>query len=93
MDIDIKSMTPAQRKQLMEDLRKAEEAEKNAYKQEFLGDVVKLASEKGVKWSEARTLINGYKPSSDTEAKKLGFTHKKGKDYYLRDVKGATKLK
>jgi len=93
MTIDVKALGPAERKKLMEDLRKAEEEEKTAYKQEFLADVTKLAVEKGVKWSEARTLIDNFTPANDSEAKKLGFTHKKGNKYYFRDVKGATKLK
>ena len=93
MTIDVKSLSPEQRKKLMQDLRKAEDDEKNAYKQEFVEKVTKLAIEKGVKWSEAKTLINSFSPANDTEAKKLGFTHKKGRKYYLRDVKGATKIK
>lgn len=93
MTIDVKTLGPAERKKLLEDLRKAEEEEKFAYKQEFLGDVTKLAAEKGVRWSEARTLISNYNPANDSEAKRLGFTHKRGNKYYSRDVKGATKLK
>ena len=93
MAVDVKKLSPEERKQLLEDIRKAEEEEKTAYKQEFVNDVAALAMEKGIRWSEARSLVGNYAPSSDTEAKKLGFTHKKDGKYYHRQVKGATRLK
>ncbi len=93
MTVDVKKLTPEERKQLLEDIRKAEEEEKSAYKQEFVNDVAAIAKEKGIRWSEARSLIVNYTPSNDTEAKKLGFTHKKDGKYFHRQVKGATKLK
>ncbi|WP_370276600.1 hypothetical protein [Roseovarius indicus] len=93
MVVDVKKLSPEERKQLLEDIRKAEEEEKNAYKQEFVNDVTALAMEKGIRWSEARSLIGNYTPSNDTEAKKLGFTHKKDGKYFHRQVNGATKLK
>jgi hypothetical protein len=93
MAVDVRNMSAQERAKLMEDIRKAEEEEKNSYKKDFIKDVTSLAVDKGLKWSEARTLIMNYSPESDAEAKKLGFTHKKGGKYYLRRVDGATKLK
>ncbi len=93
MVVDVKSMSPEERAKLLEDIRKAEEEEKNAYKKEFVKDVAEIAKEKGIKWSQARALINSYSPANDSEAKKLGFTHKKDGKYYHRQVKGATQLK
>ncbi|WP_397543893.1 hypothetical protein [Roseovarius salis] len=93
MAIDVKKLTPEERAKLLEDIRQAEEEEKNAYKTDFVKDVAALAMEKGLKWSEARTLVGNYNPDNDTEAKKLGFTHKKGGKYYQKRVEGATKIK
>ena len=93
MAVDVKKLSSEERKQLLEDIRKAEEEEKNAYKKEFVNDVAAIAMEKGIRWSEARSLIGNYLPSNDTEAKKLGFTHKRDGKYFHRQVKGATRLK
>lgn len=93
MTVDVKNLTSEERKKLLEDIRKAEEEEKNAYKKEFVKDVAALAIDKGLKWSEARTLIANHTPENDTQARKLGFTYKKGGKYYLRRVTGSTMLK
>lgn len=93
MTVDVKKLTSEEREKLLEEIRKAEQEEKNAYKKEFVNDVAAIAAEKGLKWSEARALIGNYTPGNDTEAKKLGFTYKKGGKYYHRRVEGATKLK
>jgi len=93
MTVDVKKMTSEERAKLLEDIRKAEQEEKTAYKKEFVKDVAALAMGKNLKWSEARALIVNYAPESDAEARKLGFTYKKGNKYYHRRVAGATKLK
>ena len=93
MAIDVKKLTPEERAKLLDDIRKAEEEEKTAYKKEFVKDVAALAIKNNLKWSEARALIMNYNPDTDAEAKKLGFSYKKGKKYYHRQVAGATPLK
>lgn len=93
MSIDVKSLSSKQRVKLMQELREAEEQEKHAYKKEFIDDVASIAMDKGIRWSEARSLIGNFNPKNDTEAKKLGFTYKKGNKYYHRKVEGAAKLK
>lgn len=93
MAIDVKQLTPEERAKLLDDIRKAEEEEKTAYKRKFVKDVAALAMKNNLKWSQARALIMTYAPETDAEAKKLGFSYKKGKKYYHRQVKGATPLK
>ena len=94
MKIDVKTLSPEERQKLKQDLLKAEQEEKEAYKHEFVQAVVDSAVAKGVRWSEGLALLNAYSPKNDSEAKKLGFKFK-GKDkdnktaYYMRKMKGA----
>lgn len=104
MKYDVKNMSAKEREKLKKAIEDAEEAEKNAYKKEFVADVVKTAIDKGIKWSEALTLFSDHKPESDAEAKKLGYTQKKTTvektdegsktivKYYFRQVSGSEVL-
>jgi ribosomal protein L34 len=97
MEIDVRKLSPEARRKLAEDIQKADEEERQAYKHEFVQMVVEAAVEKGVRWSEAAALISSYQPKNDKEAKKLGYKYK-GKDkeskdvYYVRKLKGAEPL-
>ena len=97
MSIDLKSLSKLQREQLRKELDAIELEEKEAYKKEFVEAVVEIAVEKGVRWSEALTLLGGYTPENDQKAKKMGFKFK-GQDksgkvtYYVRKVAGASKI-
>ncbi|MFC6637784.1 hypothetical protein GV827_05900 [Sulfitobacter sp. JBTF-M27] len=95
--VDVKALSPAEREKLKKEILRVEEEEKNAYKTEFVDNVVKLAIDKGVRWSEAVALLQDYKPDTDAKAKKMGFgfkgKNKEGKTvYYVRKMKGATEL-
>lgn len=92
MTIDIKNMTPVEREKLKKAIEEAEEAEQNAYKEEFVERVAKESISLGISWSEALSLFGDYRPKSDAEAKKLGYRAKKGEDYYFRKVSGSEPL-
>jgi ribosomal protein L34 len=97
MNIDVKSLSRTERDKLRKDLDAVEQEEKEAYKREFVDEVVNAAISKGVKWSEALALLGDYVPESDARARKLGFKFKgKSKEdktvYYIRKMKGASEL-
>jgi len=97
VSIDVKSLSPDERQKLIEEIRRAEKEEKEAYKHEFVKAVVETAIERGVKWSEALALLKAYTPDTDATAKKLGYRFK-GKDdrgntvYYVRKMSGTKAL-
>jgi hypothetical protein len=91
MSINVKSLSKDERRKLIEEIQKAEQEEKEAYKKEFVNAVVETAIQRGVKWSEALALLNAYSPDNDTIARKLGYKYKaKNKDnkttYYMRKM-------
>lgn len=96
-DIDWKSLTPDQIKIIEKNIDKAKNHIKNSHKNEFLSNVVGLAIDKSVKWTEAQALMKDYVPKSDVEAKKLGFKYKKVDEsnvtrYFGRRVKNSIEI-
>lgn len=97
MAVDVRSLSPAERDKLKKELAAVELEEKEAYKKEFVDEVVKAAISKEVKWSEALALLSDYTPDSDATAKELGYKYK-GKDkngkktYYMRKMKDTKEL-
>lgn len=95
--IDWQTATAKDLEKIDAQLRAARERIASAHKEEFLQQVIEAAIDKGIRWSEAASIIASYQPKNDTEAKKLGYKFK-GKDknsntvYYVRKLKGTEQL-